>query len=384
MTSHELTIEKLVWRGRGLGRLDSGRVVMVEPGVLPGERVLVQETETRKDMLFGRPETVIKASPLRRPHPCPRSDFCGGCRFGMTSARNQLKLKKDILLDSLFRGLPAHLRPQDTHLKTLSVPPAWRYRWRAQVHVHSGRPHFRALLGSELIPLPDCLLLARPLARQMARLCGSLADGRHTIAASPLDFSASTAQDPNLLTLPLSESGLHMKLPAASFFQANWSANQILVTSALHPLEELDKVADLYAGSGNFAIPLAASEKKVLAVESDERAVRWGRKSAADQGLSISFERLDLRRSASWERIRSFHPQGLIIDPPRSGDRRLAGYLKDLTDLKTLVWVSCDVVNTCRDIRPLLDSGWHVHEMLLLDLFPQTWHMEVVFVCKKS
>lgn len=54
--------------------------------------------------------------------------------------------------------------------------------------------------------------------------------------------------------------------------------------------------------------------------------------------------------------------------------------LSSLAGVQRLVWVSCDVVNTLRDARPLLDAGWQIQLLQLYDMFPGTWHMEVLMV----
>lgn len=383
MDMRELQVEKLVWRGRGLAREESGRVVMIEPGTLPGETVRVEVTSAKRDMLFARPIDIVIPSPLRRSHPCPTALVCTGCMFGVLPHRHQMTLKRDILNDALARGLPRGMDRETVPLEMFSGTTNWRYRWRAQIHVHNKKPHYVSSSGQSIL-LNDCLLLARPLATSMHRLAAELPEGRFSITASPSTHEASTERDPRLLDFPLPGLDVPLRLPASCFVQANWELNRDLIGLILGELKLVDRVADCYAGAGNFALPLAAHGKEVLALESSREAVRRGRETARAAGLkTVSFEAADLRQPKAWNQLQRYGPQAVVIDPPRSGSGPISRQLLSLKGLQTLVWVSCDVTNTCRDLKPFFDAGWTLTSMTMIDMFPQTWHMEVVFVLKK-
>jgi 23S rRNA (uracil1939-C5)-methyltransferase len=385
MTELTLRVEKLVWRGRGLGREESGRVVLLDPGVLPGEQVLAGVYKEQRDMVHAAPLEILDPSPKRRAHPCERAAQCGGCLFGMVSNKDQIEIKLEILRESLERSLPEPFRHTLPHIGLLTDKRAWRYRYRTQVHVRGGRPHFMSLGGKELVPLPDCLLLARPLAESMERLCAGLPDGRFTLAASPEDGTAATERDSALLLFALPAYGLHLRLPPSAFFQAHWRLNRKLVDLAVERLQGHQRIADLFSGAGNFALPLARGGAEVLAVEEDARSVAHGRRAAEKAGLSsVRFQSGDLRTPAPWRAVHRFAPTAVIADPPRSGSGPISRHLHEIPGLDTILWVSCDVVNTCRDIVPLLRAGWRIDSLDMADMFPQTWHMEVVFGLKKA
>ena len=138
---HELLIlqvEKLLWRGRGLARLDSGQVVMIEPGVLPGETITARVTKTAKDFLQAEAVDILTPSPLRGVHPCPHAGECGGSRFGMVSPEAGTNLKADMLRDALSRALGREHVARMPELQVVPSPKGWRYRWRGQIHVRGG------------------------------------------------------------------------------------------------------------------------------------------------------------------------------------------------------------------------------------------------------
>lgn len=376
-----LTVEKLLWRGRALARLDSGQVVMIEPGVLPGEEITARIVKESRDFVQAEAVHILTPSPLRRPHPCPHASECGGSRFGMVSPETGINLKRDMLHDAVSRTLGREQAAMLPDITVVPSPHGWRYRWRGQIHVLNGKPHAMGHASTNHVPLSDCHLLATPLANALRDLAARLPDGRFTIAASPDTLVACTEMDQQLLPFSFPTLGISLLLPPNTFFQANWGLNQTLVQAALDHLADFDDVADLFSGAGNFALPLAHAGKRVLAVEGSQPAVKTGMHNARRMGLnSVAFRNADLSKPASWKEIQSFEPRAAILDPPRTGAKGIGHTLHRLNRLNRLVWVSCDVVNTIRDAKPLLEAGWKITSMTLFDMFPGTWHMEVLLI----
>jgi 23S rRNA (uracil1939-C5)-methyltransferase len=386
MSEYVLEVERLIWRGRGLARLANGKVVILAPGALPGELVRAAISKEKKDHLQARVQEILQPSSRRRPHPCPRAGYCGGCTFGVLPQRLQLELKLDLLRDTLRRHLPAGAK-QAAELSCEVYPsrPAWRYRWRGRVQVREGLPYLQALQGSGLVYSPDCLLFATALGRSLPRIATDLDDGGHDLAASPRDQQVKAASHSGSILLPFTQYGFDLELPPSVFFQANWGLNQTLVDLVCSRLQGFDRVGDMYSGAGNFALPLALEGRQVLALDGDRQAIAAGKANAARLGLeNIYFQVMDLRKKDLLNRLSRFRPQALVLDPPRSGAGKALQGLQELAELKKMLWVSCDVVNTCRDLANFLGSGWRLKEMLLLDMFPQTWHMEILFSLDKE
>jgi 23S rRNA (uracil1939-C5)-methyltransferase len=325
---------------------------------------------------------ILEASPLRRSHPCPHADQCGGSRFGVLAPEASAQVKADILREASRRTLSQEAL---SGLRTIPSPQAWRYRWRGQIHVRSGVPHAKKHAGNELTPLTDCHLLSTPLAEAMQKLAAGLPDGRFTIAGSPATNEVFTEKDKGELVLPLPDFDLDLQIPPGMFFQANWELNQTLVRETVSALDEFDLIADLFSGAGNFALPLAARKKTVLAVDGAAASVRYGVQNARRQDLlsSVKFRSANLARPFSWEPIRSFAPQAAVLNPPRTGAKGVGAAVMSIPSLRRLIWISCDVVNTLRDARPLLQAGWQISDLVMLDMFPGTWHMEVLMVLDK-
>lgn len=297
---------------------------------------------------------------------------------------HQLDCKDSILRDALSRQFKIHL-PPELSINRLVGQKAWRYRWRGQIHVRAGKPHFMGRSSHDPALTKDCLLFAAPLAKALPKLASSLPDGRFVVAASPKDGRAVTEHDHSSILLPFHDAGIDLALAPRSFFQANWALNQRLITHVQKELESIPRIADLFAGAGNFALPLAKAGFEVLSVESDSMATKACREAAAHFGLSsIICQTDDLSRPQAWKSVIDFKPLAAVIDPPRSGAKTLFQAIERIPSLKTLLWISCDVVNSCRDLMPLLTSGWQLTKILHVEMFPQTWHLEVVFVLKKA
>jgi 23S rRNA (uracil1939-C5)-methyltransferase len=377
-----LDVERIIWRGRGLAREPSGRVVLVQPGVFPGERIRARVVREKADYIEAEWTEILEPAACRRPHPCPYSSECGGCRFGSIPNRVQLSLKEGLLKSELRRGLGRRLAEHlPEEVRVFESPKGWRYRWRGQIIVADGKPHMMRLQSREPVPIEDCLLLASPLAASLREIARRAEPGRRAIAASPADGDVLLAGEEGRIRLDLPAFDMELRISAGEFFQANWGLNRELVGFVVERLAQRERVADLFAGAGNFALPAATAAKSVLALEGSSSAAACATQSARAHGLSnLQVKECDLRRTDPAELIRPFEPQALIVDPPRTGAGKSLEPLLRLPSLTRVVWISCDVVNSCRDLKRWLEAGWRIREAALFDMFPQTWHLEAVFV----
>src|SRR5437868_1765706 len=143
-TDFEVTLEKLVYGGDGLARLD-GRVVFV-PFVLPGERVRVRAEQQKPGLVRARAIEVLDAAPERVPPPCPYFARCGGCHYQHAPYEYQLAAKRSILAEMLRRL--GKIEPPD-EIPIISAEP-FGYRNRAQFHIEDGRLGYREARSHKL------------------------------------------------------------------------------------------------------------------------------------------------------------------------------------------------------------------------------------------
>jgi 23S rRNA (uracil1939-C5)-methyltransferase len=162
-----------------------------------------------------------------------------------------------------------------------------------------------------------------------------------------------------------------------SFFQVNRYLSDSLVTAALEGAEGRGGW-DLYAGVGLFSIPLRRKLEFVTAVENSAAAVADLRVNAERAGLDIPAVRQSVDE---FLRGRDEAPDFVLADPPREGLGKPV--MKELTRLRPrrLHIVACDPATLARDLRYLLESGYRLERLTLVDLFPQTFHLETIAAC---
>ncbi len=137
---------------------------------------------------------------------------------------------------------------------------------------------------------------------------------------------------------------------------------------------------DLFAGVGLFSRVLADSFEQVVAVEANPMAMRdlEAAKVANIRGFAVSV--VDYLREAVVGRER---PDLVVMDPPRAGaGAEVCGLLARM-QVPQIVYVSCDPTTLARDLRVMVDSGYNLAELHLVDLFPQTFHLETVAVLQR-
>jgi 23S rRNA (uracil1939-C5)-methyltransferase len=386
-------VEKLVYGGDGLGRLD-GRAVLV-PFVLPGERVRARATSEKPGLLRARLLEITAGAPERTAAPCPYFTRCGGCHYQHAPYESQLALKRAILEDQLRRI--GKIEPP-VEIGVVAGEP-WGYRNRVQLHVANGQLGYREAQSHKLCPIEMCPIASpainsaiailrdmlrdsrwprflrvlelftdetqmqlnvleteRPVARRFFDWCGERIPG---LAAGPLDYAAA---------------GQVWRVSSGSFFQVNRFLIDRLVDTALAGAEG-QSALELYAGVGLFSLALARRFASVTAVESGLRAAEDLRFNAERAGAPIRAQ-----QSTAEAFLEGLHsaPDFLLLDPPRAGmGKAMAGRLAQLRAPRLAI-VSCDPATLARDLAGLLGAGYQIRRMDLVDLFPQTYHLETV------
>jgi 23S rRNA (uracil1939-C5)-methyltransferase len=174
--------------------------------------------------------------------------------------------------------------------------------------------------------------------------------------------------------LDYADAGYAWRVSSGSFFQANRFLIGDLIDCAMEGAE--GRVAlDLYAGVGLFSLPLARRFASVTAVESGTRAVEDLRFNAERAGVVVQAERGSAE--AFLEKLAAA-PDFVLLDPPRAGiGKRTVERLAQL-HVPRIAMVSCDPATLARDLAGLLRGGYRIERMTLIDLFPQTYHLETV------
>jgi len=424
-----LRIEKMIYGGGGVA--ESGAVV---PFVLPGELVQIEA---------GGGVKVIEASPDRVAPACMHFGECGGCHYQHASYPAQLAIKQAILRETFAAAGLTELPEIAVHA---GEPWGYRNRIRLRVgevngELRVGYNRVGASGGDAMLPVTMCSIAA-PVLWRAAEAVVALAKFDAAVrgwlaAAVEIEFFANGDENALQLVLftrrppaagfgafckalqrivpelagagaamlpknpsPQGRRAEHAKAGAqwgtagliysvgddrhwvsrGAFFQVNRYAVADLLRLAVD--DRKGTLAwDLYAGVGLFSRALAERFEQVVAVEagqpaaSDLAAALKGKKHRA-----VAMMTLDFLQVAVVQRER---PELIVMDPPRAGVGAEVCALLARVRCPELVYVSCDPVTLARDVRELTDGGYKLAELNLVDMFPQTFHMEAVAVLRR-
>lgn len=188
--------------------------------------------------------------------------------------------------------------------------------------------------------------------------------------------------------------GRELKAPSGSFTQVNAAQNNLLVEKVceMGALDKNARVLDLFSGVGNITFALAKEAESVTGVEIDSLAVDYARANAALGGdKNAQFECADVLKWVKNKGSKSLASplwNVVVLDPPRGGTPNSGSVntTRELVKLapRRIIYVSCNPSTLARDISCLRDSGYAIKRAVLLDMFPQTFHIESVVMLDRE
>ena len=379
------------YRGTAVGRFD-GQAVFIR-GALPGERVVAEIERAHRNYLEARTVEIVTPSPARVEPRCahfetagpPEADEWEFIEYGM-----QIQLKEEIFLDQLrrvghFDGPPL--------LSAVAAPSPWGYRNHVRFAVDAdGNPAYLRRASHTPVPVDSCAVLDPWINAALPHLRGRLkglngVELRHSDRTGEALIAPSLAGRP--IDLPSGQPYYHegilgqrFRVSAGSFFQVNPGTTEALAHLLLDSLSlsGTEQVADLYAGVGLFAKLLAPRVRSVVAVESDETAVEDGR-------LNTGFlENVRYRKGSVAQVLPRIvpAPDVVVLDPPRAGCEPavVAALLRAAPRL--IAYISCDPATLARDLRLLVTGGYRLESTRVVDMFPQTYHVESLTLLERG
>jgi len=196
----------------------------------------------------------------------------------------------------------------------------------------------------------------------------------HRLARLAIDegYGSEPRWEPEPVTTTLD--GVAVGLPIKGFLQATADGAQALTDAVREAVGEAALVADLFAGVGTFAVPIAA-KARVLAAEGARDPALALRLAANRSGRAIAVEHRDLfRRPLSEEELSKF--DAVILDPPRAGAKEQAPALAR-ADIGRIAYVSCNPATFARDARTLAEGGWRIDWIKPVGQFRWSTHVEL-------
>lgn len=392
-----MTVEKLVYGGDGLARLDG--LVVFAPFVLPGERIRARAERQNSGLVRARMLEVLEAAPERVAAPCPVFGRCGGCHYQHAPYEFQLAAKRSILVEEL-RRLGKIEAPWE--IEVVAAEP-FGYRNRVQLHVDQKRIGYLEARSHRLCEVGACPV-GSPKVEEAIRALAEMArdskwprfvrsveiftdeeqvqlnvlETERPVARRFFDWAATRI--PGMVEGPL-DYHRQFRVSSNSFFQINRFLLDRLVETALRGVEG-ESALELYAGVGLISIPMAQRFRTVTAVESGSGAIRDLQFNAERAGAT----NLRAQQQTAEECLAKLEkaPDCVLLDPPRSGlDKTVVNRLAELKPRQVII-VACDPATLARDLAGLLAAGYRMERMALVDLFPQTFHLETVVALRMS
>ena len=415
-------IDRLTHDARGIAKSD-GKVTFIA-GALPGEEVSARLFKSNRRYDEAKLTRIQQVSADRESAACQHFDQCGGCCFMHLSYPKQVEAKQVWLTGQLrklsFTGEMEQL---------IDVPLAYRRRARLAVKTNkdgSVNMGFRGKASADIVNLDTCVVMTEKLqvimpnlkqilvqsekpsaighielleddlgCSVLLRLTADLTSNDHALWA---ESASSHAWDLYLQTPTLDKAkcdeeslrqytleGLSIHYHPQDFIQVNKPMNDKMVAQALQwlDLNDQDKVLDLFCGAGNFSLPMAKTAAKVVGVEVQPQMVLNGERNASLNGLeNVTFIGADLTQKVTHSELKKGFTKALL-DPPRAGAFE---FLPSLLKLKidTILYVSCDAATLARDAEFLVEHGYKVKRVSMMEMFPQTAHVETMMLLQKK
>ena len=354
----------LIAGGAAIARVDGFPVFVTN--AFPGDVARVQITEAKKGFAKADVVEIVTPSPWRRLEPCPIADECGGCDWTALRLDKQLEAKRGILLESLRRiGKfdPAALPPVAIH------PSPLNYRLRSRFHTDGTAVGFYAMRSNRVVPLTAaCEVVGVETAELVANTNQPAASAGAEIWELPTELAAGDAE------IRIDVDSYSYRLSTRAFFQVN----RHLLGTMLRRVTELAAQTkarrtafDLYAGVGFFTAPLATLFDEVTMIEGSAESLRWARSNVPS---NVRIVEAPVERAIA----RMGGADFVFLDPPRAGTRPEVVTAVAERTRERIAYLSCDPVTFARDASRLIASGWRLATLDLLDLFPNTHHVETL------
>ncbi|EIV2083062.1 TPA: 23S rRNA (uracil(1939)-C(5))-methyltransferase RlmD [Klebsiella aerogenes] len=414
-----VTVNDLDPFGQGVAR-HQGKALFV-PGLLPQEQAEVVLVEDKKQYARAQVKRRLNDSPQRVAPRCGHFGVCGGCQQQHASIELQQQSKRAAL---------SRLMKRDVDDIIAAEP--WGYRRRARLSLNYQpktqqlQMGFRKANSSEIINVVQCPVLVPQLEallpavrecltslqsqRQLGHVELVQADNgplmvlRHTAALTAADKEKlerfSQTHGLSLYLAPQSEilehirgdepwytsDGLRLVFSPRDFIQVNDGVNQKMVRTALAwlDIQPQDRVLDLFCGMGNFTLPLAKAAASVVGVEGVPALVAKGRENAALNGLqNVTFFHENLEEDVTRQAWAKHGFDKILLDPARAGAPGVMAHIIKLAP-RRVVYVSCNPATLARDSEALLQAGYCIQRLAMLDMFPHTGHLESIVLFERE
>ncbi|HVH63936.1 MAG TPA: class I SAM-dependent RNA methyltransferase, partial [Candidatus Dormibacteraeota bacterium] len=381
---------------------------------LPGEVVEAEPKGRQGGVAIAAATRVVESSPHRVAALCPYFGTCGGCQLQHAGYEHQLELKRQVVEEAWSQ---AGLRlPPDTQVLGMEAP--WRYRIRGEFEAVSTpdgwRFGFHRMRSHSVLAIDSCVIHDERIERALP----AFAQSANELKLSSLQNLLLTVEPtgPGLLwrlrfhgrepswpreefahrvaellpeavllddAMTLELWDLKFRVASDTFVQTNFRQMQVLYRTALEMLtaKAQERVLDLYAGIGTISAVVSRKGAHVTAIEENPHAVKLGRLNARINSVPVECRAGSVE--SALRQIRLGQYEAAVLDPPRAGCEPEATAELIRLGLDRLVYISCEPSTHARDIAALVRGGYRVRRAAIVDMFPQTYHIESVALLER-
>ena len=402
----EVVIEKMNHQAMGIAKIN-GKVVFI-PKVIVGDIVDIDIVKEYKNYNIGRVNKIIKKGSKRVDALCPYYDICGGCSISAYTYQDELEYKVNNVID-IFKRNEIDIKPN-----IIKSDNRYGYRNKITLQVSNGIIGLYEEDSNKIVDVDKCLLVSDKLNEIidiikkninvnkcnkivirdtyygiMIIFYGSVSNeevikylGKKVVSIYTYDNKYKCIYGEKYLYEMIGE--YKYRISPDSFFQVNSRTVNKLYNKVVEYAiknEKKDNLVDLYCGTGTIGIYLSKYFNNIIGIELNKQAVEDAKENAKINSVNnIEFYAGDVGKIIN-DQIKA---DVIVVDPPRSGlDKRTKDILLKIKANK-IVYVSCNPLTLARDIKEL-DSGYKLGNITLVDMFPNTHHVESVCVlCRKA
>ena len=430
--------------GSGVARVENLAVFIA--GAIRGERVKLRIAHIGHTAAYGELLQVIAPSPDRIQPDCPHTKACGGCAFRHMTYEEELRAKRQRVLDALNRiggfdladlpitgGEPVGYRnkaqypvaniggkpragfyrershtvvpvkrcailPEEADLAKAAVL-SWMEEQHVSVYDETTRKglvrhiYVRSAMGTGQVLV--CLVIngdGIPNEKSLVDKLLKTVDNFKTLVLSIHKKPGNAVLGDRFVTLYgcgfLEDTlcGLKFRLSPASFYQVNRAQAQKLYEKAveLAGLTGKETVLELYCGAGTITLTMSRKAGKVIGVEIVEDAIRDAKRNAEENHVeNVEFYCADASKAAEMFANAGTRPDVIVVDPPRKGMTETVIDAMAAMAPERIVYISCDPATLARDLRLLHERGYELQQAEAFDLFPRCAHVETVVLMSR-
>ena len=390
-----ISVKRMDHLGRGIG-YNEGKVIFI-PKAIPGDVVDIEITNSYKKYDIGKIIEIIEPSNERIDVGCSYYYECGGCHISNLKYFNQVNFKKDKVIDIFKRYLNKEIVP-----RVISSEKDFEYRNKITYQVRNGKIGL-VDINNNFIEIDKCLLVSDRVNKLLSILKKEDLSKAIKIVIRECDngLILSITGDikiDNLINECLEiyingkkkyskEEGylyignLKYRVSDKSFFQINTSNICHLYDEVIRYGEFTgnERVVDLYCGVGSISLYISRYVKSVLGIEIVKEAIddaNYNKKiNKIDNAIFICSDVAKIIDD-------KIECDTLIVDPPRAGLDKHTKSVINNADIKKVIYVSCDPMTLVRDLKDL--DMYNLEKISIVDMFPQTCHVECVSILHRK